>query len=312
MPLEFCKNVLRTSKTKIKKARHHRYCTYLRQKLNKGVYAVNIYGTNGFFAQLAWCISILAHCEQKGLIPAIQLTGPLYSTEKGEDWFANYFETKLSVAAQNIRYTHITHITELGIPDYNATMTIENAHDLFNRYFSVKQEIANYINAFIDENMLGKNVLGIHYRGTDKSIEAPPVTPEYVLATLTNYLAAHPHINALFIASDEEAFIEWIKQRVKQVEIICHADIERSKDGIATHIRPLYGDNYIKGKEALVNSVLLSKCQVLIRTASYLSAWSSVFNPSLPVIMLNKPLDTALRFPDADIIGRSLNSYLPN
>jgi hypothetical protein len=60
-----------------------------------------------------------------------------------------------------------------------------------------------------------------------------------------------------------------------------------------------------------VNSLLLSRCHVLMRTASFLSAWSSIFNPALPVVMLNRPIDGKLWFPDREILGDAVSLCLP-
>jgi hypothetical protein len=59
-----------------------------------------------------------------------------------------------------------------------------------------------------------------------------------------------------------------------------------------------------------VNALLLSRCTALIRTASRLSAWSSVFNPQLPVVMLNRPHDGMVWFPEREILKTSMNQYL--
>lgn len=67
----------------------------------------------------------------------------------------------------------------------------------------------------------------------------------------------------------------------------------------------LAGDRNRKGFEALVNCLLLSRCDALIRSASFLSGWSNVFNPALPVIMLNRPFDAALWFPDREVLKRA-------
>lgn len=42
------------------------------------------------------------------------------------------------------------------------------------------------------------------------------------------------------------------------------------------------------GEEALMDALLLSRCNVLIRTSSNLSLWSTYFNPRLPEILLNQ------------------------
>ena len=97
--------------------------------------------------------------------------------------------------------------------------------------------------------------------------------------------------------------------KIRHVDIFWHEDTVRSVDGGAIHSRPEMGDNYIKGKEALINCLLLSRCNVLIRTASFLSAWSSFFNPKFPVIMLNTPYEHKLWFPDREIIKCSIKEY---
>jgi hypothetical protein len=43
----------------------------------------------------------------------------------------------------------------------------------------------------------------------------------------------------------------------------------------------------------------LSRCGYLVKTPSYLSAWSRIFNPSLPVKLVSPPRPDAFWFPDS-------------
>jgi len=213
----------------------------------------------------------------------------------------------------DIKYSHISDIEQMGLPvDYGEMMTLEEANRLIGNYLRIKSEIQDYVETFVEKQFGQRTMLGVHYRGTDKKSEAPPVNWEYAARTIANYLSANPQVEALFVASDEWNFVDWIKTEFKRVDVIFHNDAERSRDGKAIHVQPALGDNYVKGKEALINSLLLSKCDALIRTSSFLSAWSSIFNPCLPVIMLNRPFESKLWFPDAVIAKNSLRGYLPN
>jgi hypothetical protein len=49
----------------------------------------------------------------------------------------------------------------------------------------------------------------------------------------------------------------------------------------------------------------------LIRTTSFLSAWASIFNPGLKVILLNKPYPNKFWFPESEIFGRRDTEYFP-
>ncbi|MDO9207170.1 MAG: nodulation protein NodZ [Sulfuricurvum sp.] len=295
------------------------YCP-LQQRQNHGIYAVNINAKVGFFAQLNWCLYIFANCERFNLRPIILLTSPFYVRSKGESWLDYFFENrKLTtldrglIDNRSVKFSHISDFDQLGLPaDYGSTMSLEYANQLLWNHLTIKSEIMNYVESFVDEHFGKRATLGIHYRGTDKKSEAKQVPWEYAAATISNYLDANPQVDSLFVASDEESFIEWIKREFKDIGVISHNDTERSMDGKAIHTQSVTGDNYMKGKEALINSMLLSKCDALIRTSSFLSAWSSIFNPCLPVIMLNRPFDDKLWFPDALLTQKSLDGYLPN
>lgn len=295
------------------------YCP-IQQRNNHGVYAVHINAKIGFFAQLNWCLYIFAHCERFNLKPCVFLASPFYTRSKGENWLAYHFENlKLTETDKNllgkgdIKYSYISDIEQMGLPaDYGTRMTLEYASHLLGSNLKIKGEIQDCVDSFVEKYFGQRTVLGVHYRGTDKKSEAQPVNWDYAARTISNYLDANPKVDALFVASDEGDFIEWIRTKFKSIDVIFHNDTERSRDGKAIHVQVALGDNYIKGKEALVNSLLLSKCDTLIRTSSFLSAWSSIFNPCLPVIMLNRPFDDKLWFPDAVIVKNSLQGYLPS
>ena len=111
---------------------------------------------------------------------------------------------------------------------------------------------------------------------------------DHCLETLEICLRDQPDIRAVFVASDEQLFIDFIARSVKRRPVYWRDDHYRSSDGRPVHTNVEEVGGYEKGEDALVNALLLSKCSTLIRTTSFLSAWASIFNPALKVIMLKK------------------------
>lgn len=275
---------------------------------------VRIHARVGFFAQMNWVLMILAHCEANGLHPRIELTGPFYADVPDEDWFAHFYALREppppSTAAKR-RICRISDLGELGLPmDYARDMSLDRAHALWHRYLCLQPEIDAHVESYVARHFADRQVLGIHFRGTDKTTEAPRVGWDVFVHALRQMLAAQPALNALFVASDEPAFISYIMESFADMPVIAHEDRVRSHDGRALHVRPDPGMNLDKARDALVNALLLSRCAALVRSASFLSGWASVFNPALPVTMLNRPYDSKLWFPDREVVKQALHRRL--
>ena len=158
---------------------------------------------------------------------------------------------------------------------------------------------------FCGEHFAGKKILGIHFRGRDKSEEAPRASLNCIRETIENYLRANRDIDGLFVASDEPVFREQISGLFPGLELITY---ESEKAGYQADFD---ASNYKKGEAALMDCLLLSRCDVVIRTTSFLSAWASIFNPKLPIVLVNRPYPDKLWFPESQLISRSMDEYLP-
>jgi hypothetical protein len=288
------------------------YYSIYQQKNNLGIMAVNINSNIGFFAQINWCLYIFAHCEKYKLKPYIILSGSNYvAPEKGNNWFDNYFENlqlndndRKNINSKIIKISNVLTVTELGIAqDYDSHLDLEYAFYLFNKYCGIKNEILNKVDSFTERYFKQRKVLGVHYRGADKIVEAPKVEWKTCLDSIKNHINKYPEIRSLFVASAEATFIDFISKEITSIPVYHHDDHVRSHDGTSFHTLSS-GSNYEKGEDALINSLLLSRCDYLIRTTSSLSQWSSVFNPDLPVILLNKPYEGKLFFPECAVIKK--------
>lgn len=307
------RSLLRTMDNRLKPL----YCPW-QQRANGAVLAVDIDAWVGLFAQLTWVVYLLQYCEERGMVPRIRLTGPLYARAPGLDWLGDLFalrhrrEDNPGPPIGVLRISRISEFAQLGLArDIPARISVQQAARLIREQLRVRPDIQAHVDRFAAQHFDRRRVIGLHFRGTDKVTEAHRVSWEDCAATVDNYRRAHPDTQALFVSSDEAAFIDWIRGRIAGIEVIAHDDQERSRDGKPIHTQAARGDNGQKAREALINTLLLSRCDVLIRSSSFMSAWSSLFRPDLPIIMLNAPFDAKCWFPDAELMTRSMKQYLP-
>jgi hypothetical protein len=208
--------------------------------------------------------------------------GAYYDKKKGPNWWTYYFEP-IAFGKKTNRGIKITDAQQADFANQALSqMSREEAHRLLQKYIVIKKPLQKEIESFVEQHFKDQFVIGVHYRGTDKISEAPRIAYEEVYRVVDRVIGEQTQYK-LFIATDEQAFLDEISNRYSG-RVICLNAI-RSTNGQAIHASRKNG--YQKGKEALFDCILLSKTQFLIRTASNLSACSTLFNPTLPVILLN-------------------------
>lgn len=285
-------------------------------RANKGVCSIEIERKGiGFFAQMNWCLYMLRYCERCGLLPDIRLTDDIYLDHKrGPNWLNYYFDASEPMALGKITSqvrptTKISDIRQIGLSS-EPNITLDDGARILRKYLRPKPCISKMVNDFWRALNVDGPVLGVHFRGTDKSLEAPRVSWGYCLTVIEKYLHENTNLAAVFVASDEQKFIDFIKIAVTAVPVYFRDDHYRSTDDRPVHTS-IESGGYEKGEDALVNALLLAKCAILIRTTSFLSAWASIFNPDLKVVLLNKPYDNSLWYPEREILRRHDTEYLP-
>ncbi len=244
----------------------------------------------GFFAAFNSILAALDFCEQHNAVLGVdfQKGGWYYDPQQGPNWWSYYFDQPRLPSKTPIKEIKRFKAWQKSLIFIEGLFTISKmrAHELIKRYIRIKKPIQKIIDTFYAEHMKDYYMIGIHYRGTDKIEEAPRVTYEQVLNVLQKEIdnqAIKPY--KIFIATDEQAFLGFMQDIYGS--LICSIDALRSTDDNPVHMNETL-NSYKKGQDALIDCILLSKCNLLIRTASYLSETSQMFNPHMLVIHLNR------------------------
>lgn len=247
----------------------------------------------GFFCCFQSAIGFLDFCEkEKPTGFEIFFEKGLYFDEPfGLNWWEYYFEP--------IRYgssdgTKIEHVGDMLKSHWGteviSNMTRESAAYIINKYIKIKPHIQSKIDNFYQNNFSKNYTIGVAYRGTDKSSEALRVSFEKVSETVYTFIQERRLKNyKIFVATDEQNLLDFMIERFGSR--IIHIDAHRSLDDhTPVHHSDGYmveKDRYQIGEEALMDCVLLSKTNVLIKTHSNLSSSAANFSPLLEVINLN-------------------------
>ncbi|MEI6805043.1 MAG: nodulation protein NodZ [Myxococcaceae bacterium] len=236
----------------------------------------------------------LLDCYHARICSAVKIdfgkSGLYYDSKKGPNWFDYYFlPIDLGTTQGPFIKTQDPSGTNHRVPEFNGLDRMQ-INSIIHEYIVVRPEIELAVQKFVDSNFKHHFVFGVHYRGTDKSSEAPVtryprVTQEIHrqvdLKKLSNY--------KIFVATDAQEFLEYIESQFPG-KIIHVPNIERSTDGKPLHINK-HEKQYEIGRGSLIDCLLLSRTNLLIRTSSNLSRWSTYFNPELPVIELSQRHD---------------------
>lgn len=222
-------------------------------------------------------------CE--GLAVDFGNQGLFYDDTHGTNWWEYYFEPIQLKKVDGV-------ITEEKFPTYKKItlslaaefkMSRERGSELIKKYVRLKPHVQKRLDTFMEKHFKD-NVIGVHYRGTDKKSEASTLSYEEVASSLEKEIDSDEHTK-IFVATDDENFITYMQTRFPG-KIIC-LDAIRSHDDKPIHY-PRSNDMYKKGEDAVIDCLLLSRCSKLYKMASNLSDTSCKFNPLLSVTNLNR------------------------
>jgi len=251
--------------------------------------------TEGLFGQIFnWCLEILPYLEKENILPYWEVISHNYGGPPNFNIFPDVLQLNYTPKLGNsnplvLNFEKIKF--EVGHPNYSFLDDFVLAKNLFDKYFKIPDDVLNVVDNYLKIES-GNKILGLHYRGTDKNTDKTQtnsVTPELFLKVANDFINEKKDIDFVYIASDEQGFIE---MAIEALTIpVLQYNQERKEKNIYWTLRgkrstvPFRGhnpnDNILTGKNALVDSLILSKCNYLIKCQSALSAWAKVWNPKL-------------------------------
>jgi hypothetical protein len=246
----------------------------------------------GLFGQvLLWTFEILPYLDQANLQPEWFIRSRLY----GQPPDYCVIPGVLDIAYEPVRHgaqeksllsIRLKNTQELG-DDWG------ELHKLWSRYFKIPRRILERADAI----GLPTSTLGVHFRGTDKQRairETNPVEPADMIVLIKDFVARHPEVSVLFLATDEYSFVEMARQSFPEVPVVNLGEVAFHK---STANQP------DKAERAMLDSVLLSRCGYVLKCSSALSGFAKILNPKLKCyrVAASKMFGEIPYYPDAYI-----------
>lgn len=253
------------------------------------------YLTEGLFGQiLCWCLEVLPYLEKHKLKPEWRVLSRNYGTSPTFNIFPDILRTNYEPST-HAGVPKILSFEQLkakeGHPSFSFQSDFALANRLFTKYFRLPNEVTTTVEEFFLP-YAGKRILGLHYRGTDKLVDNSQtnrVTAELMLCVARDMLEKKGDIDLVFLASDEESFLAKVSEDLP-VPVISFqqghkASNQERSSGIKNYEAPFRGHNKNQnteiGRLALIDSLLLSRCDYLLKCQSALSGWAKIWNPNL-------------------------------
>jgi hypothetical protein len=274
---------------------------------------------HGFFSEFQSVLGALAFAEAGGAAAVrVDFHSPLYvDRERGPNWWTYYFRNDVmavgppafsnrevqldAVVTKYGRYGGFADLIQGRTPYfYPITFGISRSelHRIAATCVSPRSEICEEVARFKSaEFAAGAFVVGVHYRGTDATrgrmgrlthYRTAPVPYQAYADEVRRVLeTAAPRAFQIFLATDEIDCVDFMRREFGD-RVIGVGDAPRVRAGQqGVHLdRTLAVSGYQKGKAALVDSLLLSSTDYLVKGRSNLSDASLVFSPSLPYSFL--------------------------
>ena len=197
-------------------------------------------------------------------------------TDNTENLFNKYFFETPEYAT----YDHEIQAISIGATYYKPV----NKRKKFINSFNVLTHF-NYFNNPVylqlkKECAKKENCIGVHVRGTDHGQHGPLLSLDTYFKHIDGKILSEDY-TSIFLATDEEIYVEKFKERYGKERIIINENITRSENKVAIHTRSSNIDKTKLINDVMLDATSLAQCEEIIMTASNVVGYTLAINPTI-------------------------------
>ena len=234
----------------------------------------------GLFSNVLFILNHLKIAKNKNYIPFVDMQNfhtiyneknKIYKTKNAWEY---YFENFSDYAIDEIYQSQNVYITSnLFEETFFKDLNTEEITKFFREHIRIKKNYSRFIKNFSDKNFENKKILGIHFRGTSykNSPGHPfPATKKQIINKI-NELQLYNKFDKIFLVTEEENYKKFLISKFGE-KILFIKSSYRSNKNDAFKVYPRRSHRFKMGREALIETLLLSKCDYLIHITSNISS----------------------------------------
>ena len=253
---------------------------------DKTFYVIKRTPGTGFFSNLTFILNHLLISEKHGYIPIIDMENyktiynektKIKNTLNAWEYYfekLNKFELSDVYKSKNVIITNNKFYRNF----YYNFLENEKLKEFFIKKIKIKKNLIE-IYKRISSNFSNKKTLGIHFRGTSyKRTPGHPFPPtKSQILISVNKIIEKEKIEKIFLATEEQDYLDFFKKKFPD-NLIYIGSSYRSNKNDAFKIYPRNRHRYKLGREILLESMLLSKCDIFLYSNSNVSKAVIGFN----------------------------------
>jgi len=246
-------------------------------------------GLAGFFGQVFTSINGIRLAEIRKMRASVYwgTSSPYFEESRGPNAWANFVWTP------NFDFTGGRMANGLKLPyrpgahdflPYEGRTVRQSVERAIQEWCQPRPEITQEVSSFSERHFMPGRMLGVHVRLTDVAAGAEGrriVGLDNIMAAVDDWCAANQE-GRIYLASDDQRVVTAFTKRFPGR--VAFQNCLRSDDGTSIHGHyddGVAGSPYQKGREVLIDALLLAQCDHLIRTHSRVTAFSLCWNPKL-------------------------------
>ena len=266
----------------------------------------------GFTAYIKFALNGILHAENHELIPVVNFDNSIhnffYDESLGNNMWEYYFESVSELSYEEVVQKNLPTCTlkerqfrnqnshpnpdrvdtfwktdrriggdeHKGDPKRWLCEKRKSAQRLVKEYVKVKSHVNEIVDEFVRDNFEGRKVVGCHVRGTDFSYATATSVDKYfeVLDSLDDF-----HV---FLATDQSQYVDLFREKYGDDRVITYDSLRSDNDVAAFEFEGV--SPYKKGEDVLVDTLLLSRTNGLIKCAAAGGEVALWFNENLEVM----------------------------